>query len=624
MSTGPKAASAGACPPDVEQPLVIKPRALLLALTAVAALLAVPQSSSAAIATVRTTGDLTMADGTTLRYAVVRPATQAKLPTLFEYSGYDPGTNPDATYINQYVASGAGYNYIGVNLRGTGCSSGTFDFFQPAEAKDGAAVIAWIRAQPWSDGKVGMIGKSYPGITQLFVAAENPPGLLAIAPGHFFSDAYRDVARPGGIENHGFASLWSFIAQPSYGVQSSPQRAAQGDQKCAEGTAAPVRGLPTNPFVQLQSHLYDDALYQERSPAPRLDRITASVLATEAWQDEQLGSRGTDLLALLDDLNATRHGKKTKWWLDVSNGDHGMMRTPTGYADLRRYYDYTLKGIDNGWGERPRVNVWWDATTGSRTPTWVTGMEHWSERQRTKAGTLSPYALSLHGDGTMSPAKPGALDAARTYAYTPGAGSQGIGNPAYGGVAGPPNYYLWSQKPPMGTSLTWTSAPLPTDLTLLGSASLDLWLSSTAPDTDLQVTLSEVRADGKEMYLQKGWLRVSQRKLDPARSSVLRPYQTHQEADVQLLTPGTAVPARVEVFPFGALLRKGSALRVSIEAPTALPELWAFTAFPTPAVNTVLSDAAHPSRLVLPVVPNDANRRTGYPACDSLIREPCR
>jgi putative CocE/NonD family hydrolase len=598
----------------------VKTRVLLLVLASLLGLLAVPSSGAAPVATVRQTGDLTMADGTTLRYTVVRPVNGGRLPTLFEYSGYDPGTDPDPTYIHQYVESGAGYNYIGVNLRGTGCSSGTFDFFQPAEAKDGAAVIAWVRKQAWSDGKVGMIGKSYPGITQLFVAAENPPGLLAIAPGHFFADAYRDVARPGGIENYGFASLWSFIARPSYEFQSSPARVAQGDAQCVDGMTGELRGLPTNPFVQLQQHAYDDALYRERSPGPRLGRIRAALLATESWQDEQLASRGTDLLAQLDDLRGT----KPDWWLNVTNGDHGMMRTPTGYADLRRFYDHYLKGIDNGWETRPRVQVWWDSTTANRGPTWVTGMAHWSERQRIRNGTLSPFPLSLHGDGTLSRARPATAEAARSYSYAPVAGSQGIGNPAYGGVAGPPSTYLWSQPPPPMTSLTWTSAPLSQDLTLLGSASLDLWLSSTAPDTDLQVTLSELRPDGKEMYLQKGWLRVSQRALDRSRSTALRPYQTHLEKDVQLLTPGEAVPARVEVFPFGALLRKGSALRVSIEAPTALPELWAFAAFPTPAVNTVLSDAAHPSRLVLPVVPNNAGRHRAFPACDSLIREPCR
>jgi putative CocE/NonD family hydrolase len=587
---------------------VTKPRLMLLVLAVLAALLVIPQTSSAAVPTTRTSGDLTMRDGVTLHYTVVRPSGNAKLPTLFEYSGYDPGTNPDKSYIRQYVESGAGYNYIGVSLRGTGCSTGTFDFFQPAEARDGAAVIAWIRKQAWSNGKVGMIGKSYPGITQLFVAAENPPGLLAIAPGHFFADAYRDVARPGGIQNYGFASLWSFIAQPSYGFQSNPSA-------CPDRIPAPVLGLPTNPFLQLQSHLYDDALFRERSP--KFQRIKAAVLATESWQDEQLASRGTELLSKFDDMG------KRNWWLTVSNGDHGMMRTATGNADLRAYYDYTLKGIDRGWSKRPRVTVHWDATVDGRKPTWVTGLKHWSEKKRVAAGTLKPTAFALRGDGTLS-RKAAVADPARTYAYTPVVGSQGIGNPAYGGVGGAPDAYIWSLKPAPASSLQWTSAPLKSDLTLLGSASLDLWLSSTAPDTDLQVTLSEVRPDGKEMYLQKGWLKVSQRKLDPRRSSALRPFQTHLEKDVQLLTPGTAVPARVEVFPFGALIRKGSSIRVSLEAPTGLPELWAFAAFPVPAVNTVLADKAHPSRLVLPVVPNDRNRRTAFPACDTLIREPCR
>jgi putative CocE/NonD family hydrolase len=587
---------------------VLRPRALLLVLAALAALLVIPGSSSAAVPTVRVSGDLPMRDGVTLHYTYVRPAGRAKLPTLFEYSGYDPGTNPDGTYIRQYVESGAGYNYIGVSIRGTGCSTGTFDFFQPAEARDGAEVVAWIRKQPWSDGKVGMIGKSYPGITQLFVAAENPPGLLAIAPGHFFADAYRDVARPGGIQNYGFASLWSFIAQPSYGVQSNPSH-------CPSRFLAPVLGLPTNPFVQLQTHLYDDALFHERSP--KFTKIKAALFATEAWQDEQLASRGTDLVAQLDDLG------KRNWWLDVSNGDHSMVRTTTGYADLRAFYDYTLKGKRNGWDKRPHVKVWWDSVVNGRKPTWITGMQHWSEKQRVKAGVLKPTALSLRGDGSLTPQRPSS-DAPRSYAYLPVVGSQGIGNPRYGGVGGLPDFYLWSQKPVPGSSLSWTSAPLRSDLTLLGSASLDLWLSSTAPDTDLQVTLSEVRPDGKEMYLQKGWLKVSQRKLDPRKSTALRPFQTHAEKDVQLLAPGEAVPARVEVFPFGTLIRKGSAIRVSVEAPTALPELWAFAPFPVPALNTVLSDAQHPSRLVLPVVPNDRNRTTAFPACGTLIREPCR
>ncbi|MDX6198289.1 MAG: hypothetical protein QOJ79_1440, partial [Actinomycetota bacterium] len=346
-----------------------------------------------------------MDDGVRLRYTVVRPAGGDKLPTLFEYSGYDSGYNPDANYIQQYVTSGAGYNYIGVNLRGTGCSDGTFDFFQPKEGPDGAKVIDWISKQPWSDGKVGMIGKSYPGITQLFVAEQNPPALKAIAPGHFYSDAYRDVARPGGIQNYGFAALWSFIAQPSYEEEDAPQAVASDPDCTTNGASGPVRGAATNPFVQLQEHPYDDALVRERSPQTHLDQLHVPMLATLAWQDEQLDSRGTDLIAQIDDLNAvrrSRHEAETPWWMTVTNGDHGMMRTATEYADLHRFYDHFLKGADNGWEQRPKVNVWWDAKTSNRAPTWTTGLDHWSEAQRRTAGLLSPLGLNLHADGSMS------------------------------------------------------------------------------------------------------------------------------------------------------------------------------------------------------------------------------
>jgi putative CocE/NonD family hydrolase len=599
--------------------------ALLLTLPLFALLPAAP-ATAAGVATQTQTGDLTMDDGVLLRYTVVSPVGGGKLPTLFEYSGYDPGTNPDANFISQYVSNGSGYNYIGVSLRGTGCSQGNFDFFQPQEALDAVKVIAWIRQQTWSDGKVGMIGKSYPGITQLFVAEQNPPGLLAIAPGHFYSDAYRDVARPGGIQNYGFASLWSFVAQPSYGFEDGVTTPPTANPNCTNGASAALRSSPQNPFVQLQQHPYDDALVRERSPQTHLADLHIPMLATLAWQDEQLDSRGTDLLAQIDDLNTQRRARgeaETPWWMTVTNGDHGMMRTTTEYADLHRFYDHFLKGIDNGWDQRPRVNVWWDATTAPRGPSWVTGLAHWSEKERIAAGQLTPWSLNLRNGGGLTTSPAVAAEPSEAYSYSPGIGSQGIGNPYYGGQGGP-SVYAWSASPPQGTALNWTSDALTQDTTLLGSASLDLWLTSTAPDTDLQVTLTEVRPDGKEMYLQKGWLQASQRKLDPSRSTALRPYQTHQQADVATLTPTTPVLARVEVFPFGALLRKGSRLRVWVEAPTVLPELWAFADYPGGAVNTVLHDADHPSRLVLPVVPNDPGRHSAYPSCDTLVREPCR
>jgi putative CocE/NonD family hydrolase len=578
-----------------------------------------PAQDAAPTPTVRTEDYITMADGTELAYTVVRPDRPGPFPTLFEYSGYFPGRDPDASHVRRFVEQDGGYAYIGVNIRGTGCSSGTWDFFDEQEAQDGAAVIGWVRQQPWSNGLVGMIGKSFPGITQLFVAEQHPEGLVAIAPGHFFADAYRDIANPGGLPNFGFASLWSFIGRPSYEVQGSPEKVVAGDAGCVRGLLNEIVNLPTNPYVQLLQHTYDDPLFDQRSPDTHVeDLLDIPMLATLSWQDEQLGSRQTHLLATLDELGGTN------WWATVTNGDHSMARTPTELADLERFYDHFLKGEDNGWEARPRVQVRWDAgRDGPRAPGWSTGIDHWSETIRAASGQLAPWSLALRSEGRLSESPAGAGEGADTYTYVPVVGSQGIANPYYA-FAQLPFLELWPLAPPPGTSVAFTTDQLAEDTTLLGSASLDLWIEATAPDVDLQVTLTEVRPDGQETFVQQGWLRASHRALDEARSTELRPYQTHQQADAANLTPGTPVPVRIEIFPFGHLMRAGSRLRVWVEAPTFLPQLWAFTPSPIPAVVRVLHDVDHPSRLVLPVVPNDPERVASLPPCGTLIHQPCR
>ena len=596
--------------------------ALVVLLPVLAVSIPAAPAAQAEVPTVQEQGYLTMADGTDLAYTVVRPAGDGPFPTLFEYSGYNPGRSADDGYIDRFVRASGHYAYVGVNLRGTGCSEGTFDFFQPQEAKDGAAVVEWITEQPWSDGKVGMIGKSYPGITQLFVAAEDPDGLEAIAPGHFFANAYRDVASPGGIPNHGFATLWSFIARPSYEVQDSPQYVLEGDYGCSNGLTGELRSIHKNPYLQLLQHPYDDALTAERSPDSRIDDLVAAdipMLATLAWQDEQLASRQTHLLSALDDA-----GSET-WWATLTNGDHGMSRTKRELDDLERFYDHFLRGEDNGWDERPRVELWWEAgrDEGARAPGWTTELDHWSEARRVAAGELEPWALALRAGGALTEEPAGSGEETTAYQYVPIAGSQGVGNPRYG-YPDLPDRYLWDVPPPSGTAAAFTTDPFDEDVTLLGSASLDLWLSAASTDVDLQVTLTEVRPDGQEQFVQQGWLRASHRALDDAASTELLPIQSHAEADAAPLAPGEPVLARVEVFPFGQLLRAGSRLRVWIEAPTFLPQLWAFTPTPVPTTVTVLHDADHPSRLVLPRVPNDPERIDELPTCGLVIRQPCR
>jgi predicted acyl esterase len=168
--------------------------------------------------------------------------------------------------------------------------------------------------------------------------------------------------------------------------------------------------------------------------------------------------------------------------------------------------------------------------------------------------------------------------------------------------------------------VAYTTEPLAEDLVVAGPASLDLWLSSTATDTDIQATLTEVRPDGQETYVQRGWLRASHRAEDPERSTEVRPYQTHLQADAAPLTPGEVVDARVELFPTGQVFRKGSSLRVYVEAPTLFSGLWGFVSLPVPAVNTIVTGE---SSIALPLI-DGFEAPTPEPSCAALDNQPCR
>src|SRR5205085_3914919 len=126
--------------------------------------------------------------------------------------------------------------------------------------------------------------------------------------------------------------------------------------------------------------------------------------------------------------------------------------------------------------------------------------------------------------------------------------------------------------------------PLADNLTMVGTGSVDLWLRSTAPDTDIEVTLTEMRPDGQERYIQSGWLRASHRKLDPAMTTPVRPWHTDLEADAKPLPSGKFVPVRVELFPFAAVIRKGSRLRITVEAPGGNRPFWTFASLPANGV----------------------------------------
>jgi predicted acyl esterase len=182
--------------------------------------------------------------------------------------------------------------------------------------------------------------------------------------------------------------------------------------------------------------------------------------------------------------------------------------------------------------------------------------------------------------------------------------------------------YDWRPAPAAAT-VSFTIAPFSADTVMAGPASADLWISATVADTDIQVTLSEVRPNGDEVYVQTGLLRASHRALDDAASSELRPVATHLEADAAPLTPGEATLVRVEILPFAHVFRAGSALRVVVGSPGGNTATWAFANLPAGGTIEVLHDLEHQSQVVVPVVPG-IEAPDGAPPCGSLRGQPCR
>lgn len=561
--------------------------------------LAVAASSASAQNVIESTGYIPMSDGIELRYTLWLPAGLAgPFPVIVNYSGYSPGTAPDSsahgTLPGRLIPQGVAL--LGVNVRGTGCSTGYWDLFEPRWGQDGYEIVEWAAAQPWSNGRVGFYGISFPGITQLMVGPTRPPHLTAIAPQSLVRDVYRDVGFPGGIPNQNFAGLFVGIQEEPGAAEVPGAVIIDGDQECAANytTREGTDGL-SNVFLQQAQHPYDDAYVQRRRPGANVASIQVPTLVFHQWQDEQTGPRFAGDFNLFDPATT---------WFVASNGDHSFGGCSRCTNMLEDFFMHYLLDEDNGWEATPHVQLWYDSTT-SRQRVWALDYGQWPP-------ATTPETYYLRANGLLDASAPALPETADTYAY-PGVGSS---------TAYPQYQQAWKIVQPSGY-LAYQTAPFAQDKVFFGPGSLDLWFSATSTDVDFQITLTEVRPDGQEVFVQRGYLRASHRALDAARSTATRPYHTHQESDNQLLTPLQIVQGRIEVFPFSHTVRVNSRLRVWIEAPTTQTGYWGFRYVPNPSVVSVYHDAAHPSKLVLGVLPGKT-AGAPLPACDTQQNQPCR
>jgi predicted acyl esterase len=576
-------------------------------------------------------------------------------------SGYSPA-NPYSPPPELQLADALGYATVGVNLRGTGCSGGSLSYFEGAQVADGYDAIEAIAAQDWVAGnEVGMVGISYPGITQLFVASTQPPHLAAITPMSVIDDAYDGVGYPGGIFNAGFAREWtSHVSEDAgaYGPDYVNQQIEEGDTDCDANQALRSQNLDLVAGLRAEPYLIEDRLGPV-SPENFVDQIEVPVFLTGQWQDEQTSGHFADMV---DRFTGT-----DQLHVVMTNGPHGdgltlpNVQRWTEFLDL--YVAHRIPSIPpigragipaainaifgEGAGFEPDRFASFDdydealAEYESEDPYTVVfengaGTEHPGGPGGTTEATFAswpppdtePTTFFFQPDGGLAADEPTVADGEDgsivEYAHDPDQAEVRtlVEQTDEANFAAQPDYD-WP-SPQQGEAATWVTPELEDDLAVVGPARADVWLQSSAPDTDLEVTLTEITPDGDEVYVQTGWLRASHRALDDEQSTEVRPVHLHTEDAAEDLPEGEWVEASVEVFPFAHLFRAGSRLRLTIDSPGGNRARWAFdTVDAAGEHNLVATSADHPSALTLGVVPGvDVPR--ARPTCGALRGQPCR
>ena len=280
-------------------------------------------------------GYLTTRDGTQLAINVQLPAGPGPYPTLVEYSGYGYANPAGGESSIAQIAVLLGYAVVDVNMRGTGCSGGAFDYFEPLQGLDGYDVIETVARQPWvARHRVGMMGISYGGISQLFVGATRPPSLAAITPLSVIDDTATTLY-PGGILNTGFALSWAkdrvhdaLPASPTGGQGWALKRIQEGDATCAANQALHDQAVDLLRKID-ENRFYVPAVADPLAPRTFVHRIQAPVFLACQFTDEQTGGHCPTL--------ASRFTGTSRKWFTFTNGTHIDSLDP---ATFNRWFDF--------------------------------------------------------------------------------------------------------------------------------------------------------------------------------------------------------------------------------------------------------------------------------------------
>lgn len=523
-----------------------------------------------------------VSDGKTLGGCIYLPESKGPFPAILFQSPYGAADHGLRIYNDE------GYAHVNIDVRGTGESEGALCTFCEREAKDAAEAVEWIAAQLWSDGNVGMMGGSYPGITALRAASLRPPHLKAIVPGVVISDAYRDAVWHNGI--------YSYLFMVQYQAFPSALGATRTGENNTPQSFIDDTGT-TNVMPESLTRPFDGPFYRERSIYPDFGKITVPTLLLGGWFDglhngtvhvfQGIAAKHKRLI-----MKPAGHKGQPGGVFEPTSEYAGHEPPPGPEDPTLAWFDRFLKGDKNGIEKQPAMTYY---DLGSNK--WLTASSWPGPGSKVEtlylSGDRSGSGQSLN-DGSLSLTPP-AADATEpdSYVYDPTTGYSDTFS-RWGEVGVVPAVRT-DQSADDVKGLTYTTPEMKKALEIAGPMELRFWAETTAQDTDWIVKVSDVGPDGKASLRTYGFLKASHREVNETRSKPAEPWIANLLA--------LAVPAskpilyRIPIAHTALSIMPGHRLRISITSsdfPNHLPS-------PYPGVNTILHDPKHESRLIVTV-----------------------
>ncbi|MBP0443583.1 CocE/NonD family hydrolase [Roseomonas sp. SSH11] len=521
---------------------------------------------------------------------------------------------PNASKFVRFLVP-RGYAAVVVDVRGTGASFGTRDSFRsPREREDSREIADWVVAQPWSDGRIGATGISYPGAASDFLASTGHPAVKAIAPLFAMWDTWQDHYYPGGVFLNRLSRAYddlmiamdhdrrdllkniAYYANPDLRGPAPVDEDADGSL-LAQAVHEHLGSFHMPDFITefrfREEPLPYDPSFSSASFSPYAYsenlRKEVAVLATSGWMDGAGFSNAAiaRFLTLKDNpvhllLGPWDHGARSNVspWRAEAASQFPLL------GELLRFFDHYLMGLPTGYEAESRIHYF------------SIHAERWQE-----ASSWPPVAATqrLHLAGSALSAEPGPAGQVDMQAdFTFGSGN----HTRYERLAAvdTTTYYAdWGER--AAALPAWRSAPLEADAELTGHAVADLWITSSEPDASVFAYLSEEEADGSLRYVTEGMLRALHRKESPApdRYRTSWPTRSFRREDAAPLTPSAPARMRIPLFPTSWVFKAGSRIRLSIAGADA--DHCAQVPHGRPPRLAILHGGEHGSALDLPLRP---------------------